>query len=495
VIVCIALTLSIMILGTRWGIGVGPDSTSYLGLRSYDPGLSPLYTAMIALGNIVNIKPTYSAWWINWFCFLGTVLTVFFAVFRATGRLVPSSLAAFLILTLPYLVVLQITVMSESLFLFLCVFGLFLLTRFLESGQLRFNVAAALIIGASALARYPGIVSIGMGVILILLMAPQYLRAKIRNAAIFSIVSAVPIGIFLLYGYGAAGTIGARKLGFYGNADLERYLQGARSLMGLLLPTKVPELLSASIFLAAVSLIVWLIISHLRDTRGVLFARTMKDTSVVLPVTFLGFAFGYVVFLVLSVQIEPDLPLYGRYMPPIYVTAVPATICLAHKYVFGGTANRVLQLAVLALGGLLALSNTARTITRIGDAYSEGLGFSARKWRESKIINHLRNLPPRARIYSNGYDAIIYLTDHDSVSIPPFRIRRTGELNREFGSEILKIEKDLRDGKAIIVWLDLVTWRDLKLQREDEFIRQLPVEMSFETEDGRIYSYKDDKGS
>jgi hypothetical protein len=485
--------LCVMVIGTRWGLGVGPDSMSYLGYFPHDPGLPPLYTALVATSRLVDLAPASLAWLINLMCYAGTVGAIFLGVKRASGSQSAAYVAAFLVLTLPNNIHQFVQAESEPLFFFLTGSGFYLLSRFLEENSWRLLTLSALVVGLSTLARYPGVVTVALGAFLVLAISPSRARQRILRAGVFGVIGFAPFLMYFAYiksqvVLSASGNIAGRSLGLHGNADLDRYVQGARSLMALVLPSQVPDLVRAAALIFILSAIALLCILYLRSNAKRLVSTHAKPFSDIFPVVTIGFAVGYMLFLLLAIQIEPNLPLSRRYATPVYLGMVPGAAVLAQRYVFQERRSRVIKLGLLIFVALLAASNTSRAISVLSDQFTEGSGFAARAWSVSPIIAHLKNTPYPQTIYSNGPDAIAFLTHAQASGIPQHTHRRTGAKNPDFEQRVEQMRTEIHNGEAVLVWLDKITWRDLKLPTEDELIGDVgPLTVLHRAEDGRVY--------
>ena len=493
IVALLVATLAIMLIGTRWGLGVGPDSMSFLGYFKHDPGLPPLYTFLVKTSELFGVQAISAAWAVNWICYVGAVFCIFLGVHRGTGSRLAAYLAALLVLTQPTIIQLQTGAKSEPLYFFLTVWGLYLFCRYLEDNGWRYLTFAAIILGLSALARYPGVVAIAWALLLILLVAPKRLSQRVLSATVFGAMSVIPItAYFIQVSRGqatqAAGQLGGRSLGLHGNADMARYAEGAESLMALLLPTQVPNFIRATFLILLLSALTFLFVRYLRENGRLLISDGNKRFSQVFPLATIGFGAAYVAFLLLSVQIEPDLPLNRRYAPPIYLALMPGFVVLAHQYVFHRVKARELRIILVALAAMLVTMNLARATSVLSDLYTEGSDFSSRAWRTSPVISHLLESGYSQTIYSNGHDAITFLTGKRANSIPLHTTRRTGEGRADFSQRLARLQSEIRDGQAIVVWLDKITWRDLKMPTEDQLISEIgPLTVLHAAEDGRIY--------
>jgi|SRR6266850_4898217 len=107
-------------------------------------------------------------------------------------------------------------------------------------------------------------------------------------------------------------------------------------------------------------------------------------------------------------------------------------------------------------------------------------------WTGSESIACLRTLSPERTTYSNGIDAIYFLTKRETQRIPA-RFDPTGaKTNVDFEREINAMRNDVTQNRAVVVYLDKITWRWYLPSRDQlENVYKLPVLVRFE--DGVVY--------
>jgi hypothetical protein len=196
-------------------------------------------------------------------------------------------------------------------------------------------------------------------------------------------------------------------------------------------------------------------------------------------------AASYVVFLVLAITfVDAHTPLDARTLVPFNQLAL--AFFVATSWRLGQGAGRWTTYA-LALSTLLLLGastwNLASTASRL---HSEGAEFASRSWRQSETLACVQVLPEEMSLYSNGFDAIEFLLDRPTSSIP----RRTDPVsmrpNPSYRAEIEVLKKHLNRPGAAFVYLNAFDYRwyfPEKAALETEL--QLPPGAQFS--DGTIY--------
>jgi len=108
-------------------------------------------------------------------------------------------------------------------------------------------------------------------------------------------------------------------------------------------------------------------------------------------------------------------------------------------------------------------------------------------WADSESIEYAKTLSPARTIYSNGVDAIYSLTGREALRIPArFDPAGGGKNNSEFERDINAMRDDLMQNRAVVLYLDKITWRSyLPSKDELENVDKLPVLVRLE--DGVVY--------
>jgi hypothetical protein len=112
-------------------------------------------------------------------------------------------------------------------------------------------------------------------------------------------------------------------------------------------------------------------------------------------------------------------------------------------------------LVAVGLGGLMA-GYGLRSFHYTAAAYSEGLGFHHRIWRESQTIARLASLSPDTPIYSNAPEAIYLFTGRPAMALPRHTHSMAGEANASFAVEMADLRRSVDDEGAVIALLDAV---------------------------------------
>lgn len=482
----VLLSAALFVLSTRHGIGVLPDSTRYLNMAP-QPWDAPLYPAALYLVGLFGPDRVESAWLVGLLLSALNPALAWQILHRATGRPGYAAMGTALIVIAPQSVGLHALAMSEPLFLTMIFAALLALLRYWQGGERQWLAAAGIAVGLASLARFTG-PALGAAIALTLLIDPRFAMAR-RSADV--LLFAAPAAVLFLGWAGLseilAGRSTGRPLEWLGNMGAEEWRVSLDALNAWLVPDQVPFALRTALFLAAFAASAVLLAGHGR--RMLALARDGQVDGTMLAVPLGLFFFTYLAFMVLATSLEANLNLNGRYAYPIYCTSVMAvTVALAASRKAEG-AMRWVGPGLIALGGLMLASHGLRTAVRTAQAYEQGLGYAAPAWTGSPTLAAVQRLPLRARLYSNGPDAIGYVLRRPARSIPMHFGLRTGRDDPRFPypAQLARLRGDLARGGAYVVFLNGIDWR-FYMAGEAELVRSLGLVLVDRQADGRIYA-------
>lgn len=211
---------ALILVRTRGGVHVSPDSISYLaagrslaagrGLIGFDGSpyvdWPPLFPAAIAAASAFGVHAEQGARWVNALAF-GALVGVCGACVRALTRSTLTGVAASAVVLRAAAVAFVATyAWSEPLFLLLSILSLVALWRYAERGGMRLLSAAALLAGGAVMARYAGVSLVAAGCIVIVARRVEP-RAKARDLAAFVAIALAPFAAWLIRNAHVSGTL------------------------------------------------------------------------------------------------------------------------------------------------------------------------------------------------------------------------------------------------------------------------------------------------
>ena len=490
------------------GPGVSPDGVGYivaarnllagdgLGHFVYQP---PLYPAMLAGGGLFGPDPYAFAGPLNAAFFGLTVLVAGWWLRRhLQSRLLWLWGCFSIALALP-LAEIASHALSESAFLLFVTLALTQIAAHLRGRGRASLILAAAFSTLACLTRYMG-ASLLLAVVPMLLAARVAPREKVKHIAVYTLIAAAPVSLWMLRNFLVAGsTTGERGRAFYSFPFIvEEALRLAVkdwSLVGL----------TVSVLLA------------LAMAAGHAFRRRSdrkSDAPVVSDVAwgplrvFGGFALAYLTLLaaaMLSGGVWGGLE--WRYLTPVYVPLLLTALLLmdgALRYARRRAPRGIVprRRGVMAMGGgrktlgailMLALSlQTASTVVRQAREirlWNAGVrhGYAAPRWRNSESVQYIREAALTGAILSNAMLAASLHTDgparHYRLPCEPDHLRSA--LRNALGSGEVHVLY-FRDGER---------WRGCSRQQDDDFrsalFREPWLDLVAEMADGQLYRLRE----
>jgi 4-amino-4-deoxy-L-arabinose transferase-like glycosyltransferase len=482
--------MAALFLMTRWGIGTGPDSAHYIraarqlagesgnaglpGLSEGSAQFAPLYSWLLAAGGVVGVDALDAARLLNVVLFGLNIFLVGFIIRRSTRHATWFWLAgSLMVLGAAPVLSTHVVAMSEPLFLFFGLLGLYLLAAYLDEARMSLLLGAAAATALAFLSRYAGAAWIIAGGGALLLWGPLPLWRRFRDALLFAAVSALPMAVWILKNGSTGREIVFHPVGT-SHAWQAIYTASAWMLIPPFAPNVVRLLATAAIAIALAALIA-------RRT-----ARS-KDVSSIVPVLAL-LVVAYGTFLVMSISfLDANTPLDDRILLPVFVAGVILLLCLL-DWAWPRIAERrpaayAVAIALLAFVGVHLLTGTRL----MAGSYANGWGFSGREWEQSATLDQVRRLPGETVVYSNA-PALVYLrTGRVAASLPTKVSLMKRQANPAFLTEVAETKDQLRRSCGVVVY-----FRGLGEQRslpdEQELRSLLSLGVRFDARDGAILS-------
>jgi len=479
---------------TRHGIGVAPDSVSYIeAARSLGAGhgvstsqensaevrpltrFPPLYPAAIAAIAWLGPDSIDAARWLAIALLGANVVLVSLLVSRSApgARWLPV-VGAVLMASSPEIAMIHGTALSEPLFLLLGFSGLLFLSRQIETPKGLTLLAGSLLIALAFLTRYVGAALVATGILAILLAPGLRLRKRVTNAAAFASIATLPIAIWALRNQLGGASATGRRFAVH-PIDGDALTLAIRSIGQWLLAGHggevVAGLLGAGLLLCTLH---WL---------------RVRTATVAMPRILSFFVLAYLVFLVVSISfLDAATPLNGRILSPVFVATLVLALCGVRAAIRAGRGSvPAILAALLALIFTLAYARDTSEWVRDRAAVG-GAGFGSLAWRQSETMRRVTEFPADAPIYSNGRDAIYILTGRATRWFPPPVDAETREPRPDYAREIEGIRAALRAQDASLVWFDLISWR-WYLPSLSELSQRLPIRRDSRLRDGAIWRY------
>ena len=495
-------TAHILVRTAPYGAGVGTDSTIFLstalnvlageGWRDFTgrpmATWPPLFPLLLVTLGWAGIEPLEAGRWINATAFGLTILAAG-GWLRSHLRSRWLVLAAILaILTSLPLSDLASNFLTDPLFVLFTLLALIWLAAFLRRGGRTPLLLSAVCTALAVLTRYPGVVLIGVGVLLLLVRRAPPLAVRLKHAIVFGAVPSIPLAALLLR-----------------NWAISKRLAGGRGGSGQSLSDSLSQV--ADVFRA------WVVPPHALDWLGYLLwmvvglvvladrgfgmggnkgtARPASPLFGLGPVLPFGvFAVAYLVFIVAVVPSTVPQIIDNRYLLPMYVPLLLAAVLLLDRFlcieavgwmaaVRYGLSSVVLLGAVAHVG--FSAGENLRITTRAWGAGLDG-AYNTADWQHSATLKYVRTNLSDSWTYSNN-QFLVWFADRTGTikkhQALPDRIR---DWTRYAGRWVKRGEDEV-----YIVWIK-DNYRSGFYDYNDLDIRFLPgVEPVAESPDGVVF--------
>lgn len=463
----LALTGFLLILYmTTWGIGATPDSVSYVRTAREIAGQAtdehtsaaqhaPFYPLLLAATSSLGLDPVDGARWLGAILFASNIVL--------TGSLLRTQIpgahwpwiagSVLMLVSVPSLQV-HAMALSEPVFVLAGFGGMLFLGVFLKTSVTSALLAAAFGFAIAFLTRYAGAAFIGTGALAILLFGPQSFRFRFRAATALSVISALPMTVWVLRSAAAGGTGMGREILFHpiSRSDLWQALYTASAW--LLIPVTAPDVLRFTAFGAIALGVTYAVVERRRRSSEDSASEALHPVGRVLAL----FVPVYGLFLVVSISFfDANITLGDRILFPAHVALIVLAVKFLHDL---ADRPRIARVGLLALT-LLAGGHLIKSVEVAAAANRSGLGLNSRMWHESDFLSHLESLPPDTPIYSNAPDAVYLHAERAALSLPRSRFLMSDRPNAQFASEMEQLRDNLRDRCGIVAYFRQIGLSDV----------------------------------
>ena len=517
-------TAHILARTAPYGAAVDTDSTIFLstamkflageGWRDLtgDPMVTwpPLFPLLLAAGGWLGIEPFAAGRFINATAFGLTILAAGgWLRSHLRSRLLVLAATGAIAASLP-LSDFASRFLTEPLFVLLTLLALMQVAAFLQRGGRTPLLWAAVFTALATVTRWPSVVLIGVGVLLLLVRRTPPLAARLKDAIAFGAVSSMPLAGVMTRNWAVSGTLTGGRSGtgqslsdglnqvaevFREWAISQDALDGLGYLLwrmtGLGAPDWFGSLLWATIGLVVGAMAAVVVLSGRGFGEGRGKARPTSPSLGLGPTLPFGtFAVAYLGFMVAVVPFTVPFLIHSRFLLPMYVPLLLVAVLLLDRFLCikaaGGLAAAKWGLASLVLlGGLAhtgfsAQRNLSLTVEKLEPGYLEAGVYNSSYWQHSATLNYVRTHLRDGRTYSNN-PFLVWFADQTVATkkhrMLPYSIRDWTRQMRRW----------IKRGEVHIVWIKN-SFRSVYFDYTDLDIRLLPgVETVAESSDGVVF--------
>ena len=454
----------VLLRGSTFGVGLEVDSSLYVagarnlmsgngllgmsgGSYADAPPLFPL--ALASLGVAFGVDPVDAAGYLNAIAFGLTIfVTTMWLRSRVQSRFLLVWAGCVCALSTP-LAAVSATALTEPLFILFTTLSLFALDRFLGTERRWYLFMAAACAALALSTRYAGVPLVAGASLMLLWKGGVKFSARVRNAAIYCVIAAAPIGAWMIRNlldraaplgrHYPTGFSPARSLantvdefsrwvfGEIGFGYLDGFLQDVSDAIGGRIsgdPFAIHTALKAVVLLGLAAGVVHAL-GRIRSPRRV--------GGIAVPAVFIS---AYAVFSAIVFPIT-DIRIYWRFLTPVYVPMLaaatlilneffrcarerraveePAASCKGNPRAAGMAAWGASTPALAACLSLWLLPQVAANYRDVERWMNDGVTrYSNKAWAESDVIRYLNSHPmdKDGWVLSNDVRAVYLLADH-----------------------------------------------------------------------------------
>lgn len=470
------------LLTTRWGIGIRPDSASYLdaarnllaghgltvSFQSPDPipllWFAPAYSVLLALASSIFGDPLHAGFWLQTVFLVGSIFLTGQAVYRCTGGSTAATIAgAALMASAPDILFYHAFILTEPAFIFFALLSWLLLDRYLETNSRRSLILAALMTLTAFMFRYSGAGLVGASGLAILLFSRQRIIRRVLDGLLFGAISVLPVLVWMRW-IAMQSTIGGGRVVIFHPITLRKLGLGAFTISRWVLPedmmrraTDMRDPIAALAAALIVTLIALTTIRVIRYYKLMSLAALRRVASKAHPLAALLtlFAVGYLAFLIFSISfIDAYTYLEKRQLLPVHLAAIIVGTYVTYETVQRLPQGNRLRRGLMAGIAVLLFSYVAQGTLQAVSFYNDGVEFTDATWRQSALIAFINEQPPETLIYTNNPEAVYLITGRNSVRVPAVYDFATLRTNTHLDDDVQAMGAALQGGGYIVMFND-----------------------------------------
>lgn len=496
-LICGLSALRIFLWTVHDNMGVGTDSTVYIGVaRNIMVGngfqingelmtvYPPIYPLLLSLSGIFKMDPLNGAVWLHGLLYILNLSLIGIGVYHVTGRSIISSFSAMVLFIFSWDVLsLHALVLSGPLFVCFSLLGFLMALEYIENLRIVPLIMASVFFGLAVMTRYVGLILWIPMLLMIFFFSNQSMKKKIRDSIIFLVISLTPIFLWLMRNGSIKGSRTDQGATLH-LAGVEHVKQLISSLLSYWIPVYGnTAIVKGILFGALVGFFSFVLFLFFKNINAYLKMKRDADANLMAQVFSFSFCIVYVLFLFIIISFfNAHTPLSTRMILPVYIFGLIGVFATVKPYLKGKYRRVIVMLGV----GVIVILSINKLVIKAKERRVEGAGFTSVAWRNSDIMAVVTAIPADVEIYSNGDYVIRFLTQRSAKSIPKKSSLETLEKNAAFGNDFLQMQLDLMQDKAVIVIFDQMKWRDV-LPTKQEIQTKCKVSEWMRFKDGVIY--------
>lgn len=459
-----SLGFALIYMTTLWGVGVSPDSVQYInGARNLDSFSSlfelpshwpPGYSILLSLAEKFSTDILMAARILQASIFAANIfmLTLISAQLLRTNHFATNFASLLLVFSVDaYLI--HFYALSEGAFIFLQLLSTLALIYYFRKPSNKFLYISASLAATALMFRYSGVSYIGAMSLTLLLIDEGNFTKRLTTSIKYFIVGIAPFILWMVANHIIRNETANRELIVHvvSWAELKPIIDifaGWLSVFGVLYFIAVSALLIAS---------------------GCFVYRKKSNLSKECVAFFyIGIIYSlcYIIFIILSKSfIDAYIPFSLRIFIPVHVFLL---LCSSVMLSFVFLQQYKIWQVISTITLLLLINNNVYTITpNIHANIERGRGFlNAYYFLTFPVIHEIEGIEGKT-IYSNANDLIQLKTDYHAEGLPRKLDPTTLIANPDYEAQIQKIQKEILDEEAILIYYNSFSWRQYYPTTED----------------------------
>lgn len=515
-LLCVAAVgLCLQLSLTRpWGIGLTPDSASYIsaargllaGKGFTNPSeqegpyssYGPLYPIAIAMVGFFSGGASFGcARLLQGFLFAGNIFLVGFVTLKSARSFSPALAGSLIALTSLVSLEMHTRLISEPLYIFLLLLGFYRLSLFLrEPDQKKLFWSACFFLSCAFLCRYAAIAIVPAGWAGLLLLNRGSAKVRIRQSVVFVFAVSFPMFVWVVRNRLVAG--GEHFLWVYTPYWKTTLWELFAHISTWILPVETPRVVRITGLFLFFLFVLWAAVR-----AGIFRGKTMSSQGGGLRDTGYFFSRLAVLYCASHIMVEfystsflAPMMFDNRHLSPVFFLMIPPLCWLLSTKVSNSDTHGGKDKLFHALVLCLIISYTVRAGFWAGDALKSGFAYASPRWKNSATLKRISSIPRTTPIYTNVVDAFYLLLDRPALPVPSKArgrdvasgIALSPSLSLT-GFELQRLRLDLDTRDALIVYLNGVNWRAYYPTAE-ELTQGLGLEVLERFSDGVILKKK-----
>ena len=453
--VAVAGIAGVLVATFRYGIGLTPDSVTYVnGARSLSTGAGytanghaisdfpPGYSWVLSLGERAGVDAIDAARGVSVVALVATIVLGYILLCRHVRSERVRAIATVSIGCSAVLLEIYEKALSEHLFLPVLLLFVLVAEEVLTRPRYGPLVGAMVLLGWIAFyLRYAGVVLVVVGALVVIIAAWRRgpLAAYIRGAAYAVAAVSVPVVWMIRNVRAGSGPLGPRA---NASASIFKNISRAANEVSTWLATDIPPSFVRGLI---VVLVVAAVVAGVAALAGSGWSPRAERS--LLPLT--AFVVLYVVYLVGSASVVAFAAINTRLMVPVFVPMVVLSAWLFERIgpvIRSASVRRAVTAVVLAWVGINVVWFGARAVN---SAQNGAGGYAKPRWHDSQLLRDVRNLDFSVRTYSNDVPAIGLFT---GLRAFPSVEKRHFQSDEETGNLPSFVRLVQCQGKVRLVW-------------------------------------------